>query len=456
MAAAADRDRRQQEDEDEQQMVDQDGDEMDMDGDWDRSRGERHDEEDEAEGGDDDGLESVEYTEAGLQALKAMQTSLAEQQYALGAIAAAQIAGYFPDMPKTDWDLSGARPLLTAGGNEVEKLERWKERMEADVRNKALADDEGLDQDGAGGRSEALRPGGSVSTLTTGRRTVAPPSVFYTDCEGPEVERALDPVAVKDLRMAQFRAYDIRVWHLEQALQGEDVSPLRMIIHGEGGTGKSRVIQTVTEAFKTHRSAFLLVKAAYTGIAASLIDGKTTHVIARIKVGREGQNSKLSDEAKRTLQVFWRRKRYLVLDEYSMLAKTFLTNLSRNIATGVEGTGLDSNAPFGGISVILCGDLHQFAPVACSAREALYRPADPAFDTLDQAIGRDLYERFDKVVILDEQMRVTDPDWSLFLKALRAGEVTAEQVRHFSASTGLGADDHFFSLGRDGSRPCAL
>ncbi|KAI1785899.1 hypothetical protein LXA43DRAFT_864478, partial [Ganoderma leucocontextum] len=53
--------------------------------------------------------------------------------------------------------------------------------------------------------------------------------------------------------------------------------PLHMIIHGEGGTGKSRVIQTVTEAFNSRRSTFLLVKAAYTGIAASLIDGKTTH-----------------------------------------------------------------------------------------------------------------------------------------------------------------------------------
>ncbi|KAI0349341.1 hypothetical protein OH77DRAFT_1380004, partial [Trametes cingulata] len=53
--------------------------------------------------------------------------------------------------------------------------------------------------------------------------------------------------------------------------------PLRMLLIGEGGTGKSRVIQTVTQLFAAKGSADLLVKAAYTGIAASLIEGKTTH-----------------------------------------------------------------------------------------------------------------------------------------------------------------------------------
>ncbi|OCH86075.1 hypothetical protein OBBRIDRAFT_691913, partial [Obba rivulosa] len=53
--------------------------------------------------------------------------------------------------------------------------------------------------------------------------------------------------------------------------------PLLMVIHSEGGTGKSRVIQTVTEHFVQKGARYLLLKAAYTGVAASLIDGKTTH-----------------------------------------------------------------------------------------------------------------------------------------------------------------------------------
>ncbi|OCH87121.1 hypothetical protein OBBRIDRAFT_697946, partial [Obba rivulosa] len=75
----------------------------------------------------------------------------------------------------------------------------------------------------------------------------------------------------------QLRAYDIIVWHLDQTLQGKNPKPLRMVIHGEGGTGKSKVIQTVTEYFVQKGAKYLLLKSAYTGVAASLIDGKTTH-----------------------------------------------------------------------------------------------------------------------------------------------------------------------------------
>jgi hypothetical protein len=57
-----------------------------------------------------------------------------------------------------------------------------------------------------------------------------------------------------------------------------------MIIYGEGGTGKSIVIQSVTDAFTARGGLYLLIKSAYTGIAASLINGQTCHVIAQISM----------------------------------------------------------------------------------------------------------------------------------------------------------------------------
>ncbi|KIL59324.1 hypothetical protein M378DRAFT_50077, partial [Amanita muscaria Koide BX008] len=79
------------------------------------------------------------------------------------------------------------------------------------------------------------------------------------------------------LKADQRRAYEVILWHLQQTLAEKKPPPLRMILYGEGGTGKSKVIQTITEAFAAHRVSHMLVKSAYTGVAASLIDGKTTH-----------------------------------------------------------------------------------------------------------------------------------------------------------------------------------
>ncbi|KIL56471.1 hypothetical protein M378DRAFT_89250, partial [Amanita muscaria Koide BX008] len=90
-------------------------------------------------------------------------------------------------------------------------------------------------------------------------------------------EASLSPIALGELRTDQYRAHDIILWHLEQTLADQHPHPLRMIIYGEGGTGKSKVIQTVTESFAAKGVKFMLVKTAYTGVAASLIDGKTTH-----------------------------------------------------------------------------------------------------------------------------------------------------------------------------------
>ncbi|KAI0652107.1 hypothetical protein C8Q79DRAFT_875430, partial [Trametes meyenii] len=136
----------------------------------------------------------------------------------------------------------------------------------------------------------------------------------------------------------------------------------------------------------------------------------------------------LTDESKAALQAFWRHRRYLILDEFSMLAKSFLALLARQIGIAMEGLGLDGTYSFGGISVILCGDLHQFPPVARSPLEALFRPANLAADNEDRLLGRKIYEEFTTVVILKQQIQVVDSRWRLFLDNLRYGRVTQDDV----------------------------
>ena len=238
---------------------------------------------------------------------------------------------------------------------------------------------------------------------------------------------SLPATKLHNLTSDQKRAFDIIVWHLDQTLQNQSPPPLRLIIYGEGGTGKSVVIQTVTDAFAARGALYLLIKSSYTGIAASLIDGKTCHLLAQISIGRNG---KLSETSKTKLQQMWKRVRYLIIDEYSMLSKTFLHNLSRNltIATALNDTANNDHS-FGGLNVILCGDLHQFPPVVRKRTEALFYPTDILADSKARQLGRKIYEEFQDVVILKEQQRVHDEEWLLFLRRLRLGKVKQDDLK---------------------------
>ncbi|KIL66495.1 hypothetical protein M378DRAFT_75208, partial [Amanita muscaria Koide BX008] len=87
----------------------------------------------------------------------------------------------------------------------------------------------------------------------------------------------LEALKLNELNCEQRRAFDIVTQHLSATEGSTGSSQLLMQLIGEGGTGKSRVIQTITHAFEISERLCMLRKAAYTGIAACLIGGQTLH-----------------------------------------------------------------------------------------------------------------------------------------------------------------------------------
>jgi hypothetical protein len=80
----------------------------------------------------------------------------------------------------------------------------------------------------------------------------------------------LAPAAVDELFPEQRRAFEIIAWHLASTLNAAATHtapppPLRMLLVGQGGTGKSKVIQTVTAEFERRGASNLLLKSAFTG-----------------------------------------------------------------------------------------------------------------------------------------------------------------------------------------------
>jgi hypothetical protein len=111
-----------------------------------------------------------------------------------------------------------------------------------------------------------------------------------------------------------------------------------------------------------------------------------------------------------------------------MFSKTFLAQLSQNIAIGVAGINAESgDHSFGGINVILCGDFHQFPPVATPHWEALYQPISNS-DTPESQLGQKIYEEFTTVVLLKEQMQVTHPTWHDLLDHLQYGHIQEHHI----------------------------
>jgi len=144
----------------------------------------------------------------------------------------------------------------------------------------------------------------------------------------PFAEPTIDSLHPDELLTEQRRAFDIVAWHVQSQLRGDNPEQLLMQIHGEGGTGKSRVIQTITSLFERLGVERWLAKAAYTGIAASLIGGDTTHRIAGLSFSRRIMTSHM----KALLETKWSPLRYLILDEISMISKRTLAEMSRNIS----------------------------------------------------------------------------------------------------------------------------
>jgi len=220
---------------------------------------------------------------------------------------------------------------------------------------------------------------------------------------------------------------------------GGDVEQLCQFVGGEGGTGKSRVIEALVGLFAARGISNRLLITATSGAAAARIHGITIHSACGFTKdqGSLGANAlkeidgvSLPKQAERFVngqtRMDWQEKDVLVIDEISMLGARTLHAVNEQLCR-LRGSQQD----FGGIPIVLfCGDFHQFRPV--QERSILLPSAAISWDVdnsfrAEQRHQHDkahaLWNRFATVIMLDEQMRAAgDPELQRLLTRIRRGE----------------------------------
>jgi hypothetical protein len=196
------------------------------------------------------------------------------------------------------------------------------------------------------------------------------------------------------LNRNQGIALEILAKHASDASAMDGSNQLLMGVFSEAGTGKSTVIEAMREWFKGQRREEELIITATTGAAASHISAVTLHSATGISIEECDVPKSPRNTIKRSAE--WANRRYLVVDEVSMLDRATMEKLDKQLK---RITG-NSNVYFGGMNMLFFGDFLQFPTVS---HMDLYQshPKNHSF-------GHELWRSLTTTIILEEQMRQSD------------------------------------------------
>lgn len=162
-----------------------------------------------------------------------------------------------------------------------------------------------------------------------------------------------------------------------------------IFLTGAAGTGKTTLLESVKHEIDKKK-----IVVAPTGIAALNIGGTTINSAFRIGFDTIPKVNKSEDPAFRKLL---KNLELLVIDEISMVRAPMLDAISQSLQIHRK-----SNKPFGGIDVIVCGDLFQLPPVVKQNEEdEIYAKYDSvyffdafSFKDIEEKIFYELNESF--------------------------------------------------------------
>jgi ATP-dependent exoDNAse (exonuclease V) alpha subunit len=186
-----------------------------------------------------------------------------------------------------------------------------------------------------------------------------------------------------------------------------------LFVTGRAGTGKSTLLRVLREVMGPSAAVV-----APTGLAAVHVGGQTIHSFFRFPPRLIGP-----DDIKRSRNgALMRRLDTLIIDEVSMVRADLMDAIDRSLRLN-RGR---ADEPFGGVQIVLFGDLHQLPPVVREAEAASY-----LFETFGGPFFFNAPAFRDgrcELLELEHVFRQSDERFIRVLNAIREGEAGPEDL----------------------------
>ena len=193
-----------------------------------------------------------------------------------------------------------------------------------------------------------------------------------------------------------------------------------LFITGEAGTGKSTLLRKIVEELQGKKALAVL---APTGVAAENVKASTIHHFFGFKpfLYLPGHKNKDIYQLESGGVAVLKRLELLIIDEISMVRCDMLDAID-----DVLKHYRKSKEPFGGVQLVMFGDLYQLSPVA--KREEAEKLSKYYNDSLYFFSCKALQKLNYKMIELKVIYRQTDPVFISMLNHIRKGKVTKDDI----------------------------
>ncbi|KAF7345952.1 ATP-dependent DNA helicase [Mycena venus] len=215
--------------------------------------------------------ELLELTVADIDVAQVNRWPTRDVNYGINAVAMARNAGLFSDLcvptclaPEREWASKAQLLKYVQWGQDLAKLTQ-KGKFKVNNRVKMLEDE--------------------FPTCPAPRAMIPITGVAYSSVVDVPMKRTPKQQVVLDkLNGEQHLVHNIIEDHLIRTLKGKEPEQLLMVMRGEGGMGKTVLLNVITDTFKFHLKNNWLAKTGTTRVSVCLVKGVTLHSWARITI----------------------------------------------------------------------------------------------------------------------------------------------------------------------------